>query len=243
MVTRMRVDVLGVQIDALSMDECVDQIVRVVEAHTYLRVVTANPEMIYASAENSRLRSIINSAGLVTADGVGVVWAAKRLGFSAPERVTGIDLLQAIFPVASRKKWKIFFLGSKPGVADSAARKVVESYPGVIWQAAHGYFKTEDEPMLLADIKRFKPDLLLVGLGVPRQEYWLSEHPNLASVSVGVGGSFDALAGLVKRAPQKMRNLHLEWLYRLWQEPWRWKRQSVLPKFVIKVLTEKIFKN
>ncbi|MHB1652426.1 MAG: WecB/TagA/CpsF family glycosyltransferase [Desulfitobacteriaceae bacterium] len=231
----MRVDILGIHVDALSMEECVSRIVQAVEAHSYLRVVTANPEIIYASEQDKRLQSVVNSAGLVTADGVGVVWAARQLGKPLPERVTGIDLLQALFPVANKRKWRIFFLGAKPGVAELAADKVNGEYPGIVWQAAHGYFQPEEEAKVIEKILLFKPDLLLAGLGAPRQEYWLENHKYLATVSMGVGGSFDALAELVKRAPHSIRNLHIEWLYRLWLEPWRWRRQLVLPKFVLRV--------
>lgn len=232
----MRVDILGVQIDAYNMNECVARITKAVDEHSNLRVVTANPEMIYAASHNFMLRSIVNSAGLITADGVGVVWAARHLGNCLPERVTGIDLLQALFPVADRKQWRVFFLGSKPGVADLAANKIAEKYKGFTWQAAHGYFEAEEEAIIINKIKAFQPDILLAGLGVPKQEFWLNDHPDLAAVSIGVGGSFDTLAGLMKRAPQFMINIHLEWLYRLWQEPRRWRRQLVLPKYALKIL-------
>lgn len=236
---QMRVDILGIQVDALSMEECVNRIVRAVEAHSYLRVVTANPEMIYAAEQNPSLRTVMNSAGLITADGVGVVWAARRLGTPVPERVTGIDLLQMLFPVAGRRRWRIYFLGSRPGVAEEAARKVEANSPGIVWAAAHGYFRPEEEANLMEQIRHFQPDLFLVGLGAPRQEFWLAEHPHLAAVCIGVGGSFDALAGVVQRAPAWLQNLRLEWLYRLGKEPWRWRRQAILPRFVLRVLRQK----
>jgi N-acetylglucosaminyldiphosphoundecaprenol N-acetyl-beta-D-mannosaminyltransferase len=141
-----------------------------------------------------------------------------------------------LFPIAHAGKWRIFFLGGKPGVAEQAANQVVLKNHGITFAVMHGYFSPDDEPGVLENIRYFQPDVLLVGLGAPRQEYWLAEHPGLASVSIGVGGSFDALAGIVVRAPKRIQDLHLEWLYRLWKEPWRWKRQVVLPRFVIKVL-------
>ena len=232
----MRVDILGVTVDTYSMQETVEQIRRAVEGQIQMRVVTANPEMIYASQSNERLKKLLNSADIVTADGIGVVWAARRLGTPVLERVTGIDLVQALFPIAHAGKWRIFFLGGKPGVAERAATQVVLKNHGITWGAMHGYFSSEEEPGILGKIRHFQPDVLLVGLGAPRQEYWISEHPGLASVSMGVGGSFDALAGIVVRAPKNIQDLQIEWLYRLWKEPWRWKRQAVLPRFVIKVI-------
>ncbi|MDR3543070.1 MAG: WecB/TagA/CpsF family glycosyltransferase [Desulfosporosinus sp.] len=235
-----RVKVLGITIDAYTMQETVAQIRQAVESQVSIRVVTANPEMIYASDRDQRLKKLINSADIVTADGIGVVWAARRLGTPIGERVTGIDLIQALFPVADKAKWRIFFLGGKPGVAEQAANQVAREYPGIVWDAENGYFNTEGEPHVLEKIRSFRPDLLLVGLGAPRQEYWIAEHPGLAYVSIGVGGSFDALAGIVIRAPKRIQELHVEWFYRLCKEPWRWQRQSVLPRFVLKVLWQRL---
>ena len=232
----MKVNILGITVDTYSMPETVEQIRQAVEGPVSIRVVTANPEMIYASVRNQRLKRLINSAEVVTADGIGVVWAARRLGTPVRERVTGIDLVQALFSVANHGKWRIFFLGGKPGVAEQAGNQVVQKYPGIILDAGHGYFRPEEEPCVLEKIRRFQPDILLVGLGAPRQEYWIAEHPGLATVSIGVGGSFDALAGVVIRAPKRIQEFHIEWLYRLWKEPWRWKRQAILPRFVLKVL-------
>lgn len=232
----MRVDVLGIGIDPYAMNEVVEQIRQAVEAHLPTRIVTANPEMIYASGTDKRLQQVMNTADIVTADGIGVVWAAQRLGAPVPERVTGIDLIQALFPVANKGHWRVFFLGGKPGIADLALKEVARTCPDIVLKAMHGYFSAEEEIDVVKKIQRFHPDVLLVGLGAPRQEYWIAAHSDLATVSIGVGGSFDALAGTVIRAPQRLQDLHLEWLYRLLKEPWRWKRQSVLPRFALKVL-------
>jgi len=232
----MSVNILGITIDTYSMQETVEQIRQAVEGRRQMRVVTANPEMIYASEHNERLNNLINSADIVTADGIGVVWAAGKLGTPGLERVTGIDLVQAMFPIAHLGQWRIFFLGGKPGVAEQAANRMALKNSGITWEVMHGYFSAEEESGVLDKIRHFRPDVLLVGFGAPRQEYWISEHPGLATVSMGVGGSFDALAGIVVRAPKRIQDLHIEWLYRLWKEPWRWKRQVVLPLFVLKIL-------
>ena len=232
----MRVTILGVSVDAYSMSETVEKIRQAVEGRVRMRVVTANPEMIYASEHDQRLKQLINSADVVTADGIGIVWAARRLGTPVQERVTGIDLVEALFPAANAGKWRVFFLGGKPGVAEQAANKVLQEYPKIDLAVMHGYFKLEEESAVLEKIVHFRPDVLLVGMGAPYQEFWVAEHRELAIVSMGVGGSFDALAGTVIRAPKQIQKLHVEWLYRLWKEPRRWKRQAVLPRFVGKVL-------
>ncbi|HVJ48003.1 WecB/TagA/CpsF family glycosyltransferase [Desulfitobacterium sp.] len=234
----MRVEVLGIKIDHFSMQETVAHIQEAVEKKKQTWVVTANPELIFAAGADARLKQLINRAQLVTPDGIGVVWAANRLGHPVSERVTGIDLLEALFPLIGKKKWRVFFLGSKPGVAELAAQKVAEQYPGVEWQAQHGYFQPGEQAEILDRIRKFQPDLLLVGLGAPRQEFWIASHPDLATVNMGVGGCFDALAGLNKRAPQWIRNIHLEWLYRLLKQPQRIRRQMVLPKFVWQVMKQ-----
>jgi len=234
-----RVDILGVQVDRVTMTGAVERIAAAIRERRPLRVVTANPEMIYAASRDARLRQVINSADLVTPDGVGVLWAAAQLGILLPERVTGIDLLASLWPAAASGRWRVYFLGSRPGVAEQAAVQAAGAHPGIIWAARDGYFTPDAEETVLKEIAAFSPDLLLVGLGAPRQEYWLAEHAYLATVGIGVGGSFDALAGLVRRAPQRVRDLRLEWLYRLWREPWRWRRQTVLPRFAAKILAQK----
>jgi N-acetylglucosaminyldiphosphoundecaprenol N-acetyl-beta-D-mannosaminyltransferase len=234
--SNLRVDILGVKIDRESMQETLTKIEGAVERHQPIQVITANPELIYATGQDARLKQLLNSAHIVTPDGVGVVWAAQRLGYPVAERVTGIDLVEALFPVAAAKGWRVFLLGSKPGVAELAAKKVEEKYPGFIWEAEHGFFSREEEPCLLEKIRAFKPDILLVGLGAPRQEFWIFSHLDLAIVSIGVGGSFDALAGLNKRAPKWVQDIRLEWLYRLLKQPQRLKRQLVLPRFAWRVI-------
>ena len=236
----MKADILGIKVDTYSMHDTVVNISQAINKQKMLRVVTANPEMIYASGFDQRLKDIINSADIITADGTGVVWAAKLLKTPVEERVTGIDLVQALFPAAESGKWRVFFLGGKPGVAEQAVSKICRQYPSINWGLENGYFTSQDESKVLEKIMDFQPDMLLVGLGSPRQEYWLVEHPGLAKVSIGVGGSFDALAGLVKRAPLRIQKLRLEWLYRLWKEPWRWRRQLVLPRFVLKVVWQRV---
>lgn len=235
----MRTDILGVQVDPLSMNEILAVIKEAVAENHCLRVVTANPEMICAAVKDAELKETINSADLVTPDGVGVVWAANYTGFPVAERVTGIDLMERLFPLADDHQWKIFFLGAKPGIAEKAAQKLAPLYPHLSIAWNHGYFSAEEEEAVIRKIREVQPDLLFVGLGAGRQEKWLREHPGLGIVSIGVGGSFDTLAGVSKRAPEWMRKGKVEWLYRLIKEPKRIKRQLVLPVFVFKVWLQK----
>ncbi len=240
----MQADVLGIHIDTLTMDGTLDRVRQFIADGSVRRIVTANPEMIYASQFDDKLKHLINSADIVTPDGEGVVWAARLLGFPIQERVTGIDLLLAILPIAAQSGWRLFFLGGAPGVAHTAAKRVMEQHPGLKVKHHHGYFSgIEEEGQVIEQIKSFKPHLLFVGLGAPRQEFWIAEHCSelAVPVSVGVGGSFDVLSGGVKRAPVLAQKLKLEWLVRLIRQPRRIKRQLVLPKFVFRVLRQKIF--
>jgi N-acetylglucosaminyldiphosphoundecaprenol N-acetyl-beta-D-mannosaminyltransferase len=204
-----------------------------------IRIVTANPELIYKAASDRELQQLINSADLIVADGVGVLWAARQLGHRLPERVTGIDLALRILEEANKQGWRVFLLGSKPGVAERAVINQQKKYPNIVFGCHHGYFTAEQQPLLIERIKNFAPDILLVGLGAPKQEYWNAANTGLARVRIGVGGSLDVLAGLVKRAPLFVRNLKLEWLYRLLTQPSRLKRQAILPLYVARVLQAK----
>lgn len=235
----MKSEILGIYVDSLGMEESVARISGAIEQRSPLRVVTANPEMIHAARHNEQLKKTINTAGLVTPDGVGVVWAAGYLGKPVVERVTGIDLVENLLPLAQKHGWRIFLLGAKPGIAELAARRIVANYPGIILQTHHGYFTPHEEKNVIEQIGAFKPDLLWAGLGAGKQEFWLESHPGLATVSIGVGGSLDTLAGVTERAPVFIRKCKLEWLYRLCKEPKRIKRQLVLPRFVLKVMEEK----
>lgn len=240
-------EILGCQIDLLSLSQALDGIKdlvarpQAVPAH----IITVNAEIIYAAIKNTRLKAIINGARMVTPDGIGVVWAARQLGYKPWGRVTGIDLLEAVCREGAGQGWKIFLLGAAPGVAAAAGKNLQRKYPGlIITGTINGYFKPEETGNVLASIRKGQPDIIFVGLGAPRQEYWINENLGQlqAPVCIGIGGSFDVIAGLKKRAPSFMIKLNLEWLYRLISEPFRIKRQLALPKFVGAVLKEKFKK-
>lgn len=239
---RDQIKILNVNVDCVNLDEAMQKVEEFVLEQKPHHIVTANPEIIYASNYNPELLGIVNHAALVTADGTGVVWASGQLGRHLQERVTGIDLVYKICEKAPQKGWKLFILGSAPGVADAAADNIRKMYPGVeIVGTQHGYFKPEEEPEIVEMIKKSTPDVLFVALGAPKQEFWISKYMDELQVPVmlGIGGSMDVLSGNVKRAPEIWQKMNLEWLYRLLSQPSRWKRMLNLPKFAVEVLKQK----
>jgi N-acetylglucosaminyldiphosphoundecaprenol N-acetyl-beta-D-mannosaminyltransferase len=231
--------VLELPVDPLLMDQALDRVGDAIANRTPMQIVTLNAEMSMQSQENPALAEVIKACGLVVPDGSGVIWALKRQGVRTP-KVAGVDLVRGMAARAAERGHRLFLLGAKPGVAAEAADALVAANPGlVIAGVRDGYFQAADEPALLDEIRQARPDILLVALGVPRQELWIAEHQAALGVPVamGVGGSFDVFAGRVQRAPELFQKLHLEWLYRLIQEPWRFQRMSAtLPQFVGEVM-------
>ena len=239
---RERVYILGSLVDKVDIKESLKRIEIFIKDGKPRHIITANAEIIYQGLENKKLSRTLNKADLVTADGAGVVWATGYLGEPLVERVTGIDLLHKICAEAQKKGWKLYFLGAAPGVAEKAVLKVLELYPStLIVGYENGYFSPEEEPKIIENIKKTKPDILFVAMGAPKQEFWIREHLQELEVPVcmGVGGSFDVLAGNAERAPEWMQKRNLEWLFRLYKEPHRWRRMLALPKFVLKVVGQK----
>ena len=239
---RSRVAVLDVMIDVVTMEEAVRTVEEFITQKKTHLVVTPNAEIIMMAQEDRQLAEIINNADLVVPDGAGVVWAARHNGDAMPERVAGYDLVQNLLAKASTQKYRIYMLGGAPGVVDKAKEMAEVHYPGVqIVGTRHGFFTKNDEAEIVSNIKSSCPDILLVALGVPRQEKWLTEYMKQLEVPVGigVGGTFDVMAGVVKRAPLWMQNAKLEWLYRLVSEPKRAIRMLALPRFVMQVIARK----
>ena len=233
-----RVEILGVKVDAVTMAQAVERVTNLIAAGKPSIVATANAEMLL----DDELKTILNAANLVVPDGAGTVWAARHLGKQMPERVAGFDLVQELMKLAPAKSWKFFLFGSSPGIADKAKSKAEELYPGIkIVGTRNGYFTAEDEPEIISQIKNSRTDVLLAALGVPKQEKWLFAHMNELKipVSIGVGGTFDVMAGVVKRAPLWMQKARLEWLFRAMLQPSRAGRLLALPKFVLKVHQQK----
>lgn len=237
-----RVEILGVKVDAVTMSQAVERVISLVEAGKPSMVATANAEMLLNATHDAELKKILNAASLVVPDGAGTVWAARHLGKFMPERVAGADLVQELMKIAPAHGFKFFLFGAAPGIADKAKAKAETLYPGIkIVGTRNGYFKAEDEPDIIAQIKSSRPDILLAALGVPKQEKWLFKHKDelKVPVSIGVGGTFDVMAGVVKRAPLWMQKARLEWLFRAMLQPSRSGRLLALPKFVWKVHQQK----
>lgn len=202
--------------------------------HKSTHVVTLNAEMCMQAQENPQLQGFIRQADLIAPDGSGIELYFRMLGGHAMQRYPGIelaaDLLQSLGP-----QTKVAFYGGKPDVVAKAAGYWQRRSPHLnLAIVQHGYAKDVELDDFINQLKQVQPDLIFVGLGVPRQEFWIAEHRHLCpnAVWIGVGGSYDIWSGTKARAPQWMRNIHLEWLYRLYQEPWRWRRMLALPHFV-----------
>ena len=237
-----KVTILGVPVDAITMGEAVARIDGFIEKRTPVLVATANAEMLMRATHDGALRRILQGAAMVTPDGAGTVWAAHHLGYAMPERVAGYDMVQELMREAPAKHRRIFFFGSAPGVADKAKKKAEQLYPGIeIVGTRNGFFTAADEPAIIEEIKAAHPDILLAALGVPKQEKWLAKHLGELGVpvAIGVGGTFDVMAGVMKRAPRWMQRAKLEWLFRGMMQPQRAGRLLALPRFVLKVHAQK----
>jgi N-acetylglucosaminyldiphosphoundecaprenol N-acetyl-beta-D-mannosaminyltransferase len=195
-------------------------------------VVTLNAEMAMQTEQNDRLEQIIRQAELVIPDGAGIVLYLKLQGQQI-RRCPGIELAEALLQRLDPAD-SVFLFGGQPGVAQQAAAAWRDRASQLtIAGIQHGYVAPDEQPALLQTLRVLQPSVILVGLGVPRQEYWIAEHRHICpnAIWIGVGGSFDIWAGVKTRAPGWLRNNHLEWVYRLYQEPWRWRRMLALPKF------------
>lgn len=229
----MKLNILNIPIDALTLKEAAGQLQRYIGQATPRLVVTANPEIIMLARQDPEFGEILAGADMITADGIGVVVAARLLGIPLKERVTGIDLSRELFRLAQAKGYRIYLLGAAPGVAEKAALNLSKDFPGLQIVGCHDGYFAEDGPVV-ADIRAKAPDVLLVALGMGKQEKWIWRHKAALGVpvAIGVGGSLDVYAGLVRRAPRWMRKTGLEWLYRLLRQPSRFGRMLALPYFL-----------
>lgn len=238
-----RVGLLGIGTDPVTMEQAIQLIQYYIEEGQPHHIVTCDASMVVMAQADPVLGEIVRSAALVTPDSVGILWACKKLATAMPERVSGIDIVQRLIALSSQPDGpRIFFLGAAPGVADDAAARMREIYPGAqIVGSAHGYFKEADEADVIETIKAAKPDVLCVALGIPKQEKWIYKYAKQLGVPVliGVGGSFDVLSGRVKRAPKLFQTLSIEWVWRLVSNPSKIAKVSLLPKFAWMVLTAK----
>ena len=238
-----RIDVLGVGFDDLTKDNAIELCKKLIDEHRAAYMATPNPEIVMAAWDNAELMKALENADLVIPDGIGVVKAARILGTPLKERLPGIEIGEAILEYLAVSGKSAFLLGAKPGVAELAAEQIRKKYPGInICGTNDGYFK-EDAPVV-AKINAAKPDFLMVCLGAPKQEIWMSRNAPMLDVGLmaGLGGSLDVFAGTVERAPKIWQDLNLEWLYRCIKEPWRFKRIAKLPLFIVKAWAKRLRK-
>lgn len=244
------IEILGVKIHCVNFAQTLDQIEHWINGAEALahpegaapsplhQICTVNPEFIMAARRDPHFAAVLRAADLCVPDGVGVVWAAQRQGVQLRERVTGSDGIYRICERAAERGWRVFFLGAAAGVAAEAARRLQQLYPGLqIAGVYSGSPHAQEWPTIAAQLQATHPDILFVAYGHPRQDFWIAQHRHElpAKVAIGVGGAFDFVAGVTARAPGWMQRAGIEWLYRLIQQPWRWRRMTVLPLFVLYV--------
>lgn len=227
---------LGIRVDDVTMRQTIERVSQAIQSKKQFNIVTVNPELVMAATKNAEFKEIIDTADIVTPDGVGLLIMGWLTGRKLRERVTGVDLCSRLASESAKHGWSIYLLGAPPGVAPQAAKNLQQNYPGVTIAGANSSDPEEEYfNDIHMDITRSKPDILLVAYGSPTQELWIKQHSGSLGnmVTIGVGGSFDFIAGSAKRAPKFIQNIGLEWLWRLVLQPRRWRRMLVLPKFAI----------
>ena len=236
----MRIDVMGVGFDSLTMDEAVARARDLMAERRAAYVVTPNPEIVMLCRDDPAAMQAVQGADLVLPDGIGVIYGAKILGTPLRAKLPGIDFASALMAQMGQEGKSVFLLGAKPGVADAAAEKMRERFPGLVIAGTHdGYFK-EDAP-IAAEIKASGADMALVCLGAPKQELFMAKYGEATGchLLMGLGGSMDIFAGVAQRAPEFYCKHNLEWFYRLIKNPSRFGRMMKLPLFLVHVSGEK----
>ena len=220
--------------DAVTFDQalaCIEGLIADGRPH---QIVTVNPEFVIAAQSDAEFRRIINVSALALPDGVGVWWASRHLGRPVPERIPGVDLVERLAALSAQRGYRIFFLGAMPGVADKAVEMLEACYPGLVVAGSYGGSpRLAEERDIVDRVRAAGPHVLFVAYGAPAQDRWIARNMHRLGVPVciGVGGSFDYIAGVRPRAPHWLRGVGLEWLHRLVTQPWRWRRMLALPRF------------
>lgn len=234
-----KVNILGVYVDMVNINQAADRIIRFFDEDRLHKVYTPNSEIIMAAYKDESFKKLLNDADLLTADGIGVVYASKILGKPINERAAGFDIACEVLERINGTSRKLFLFGGKPGVAEQARDNLLKKYPSLnIVGCRNGYFKPEEEPDIVKEINDSGADLVFVCLGAPKQEQWLARNSDTlkARVAMGIGGSLDVFAGTAERAPKFFCDHGIEWLYRLIKQPSRAGRMLALPKFGLTVL-------
>jgi N-acetylglucosaminyldiphosphoundecaprenol N-acetyl-beta-D-mannosaminyltransferase len=231
--------ILGIRVDNVTYGEVLALVERWVAWGGAHQIATVNVEFIMEARRNPAFRRVLASASLCVPDGVGVLWAAQRQGTPMRERVAGVDLVERIAARGGERGWRMFLLGAAPGVAERAAATLAQQHPGLTIAGCYaGSPHPCEDDEIVTRVQSAHPDVLLVAYGAPHQDLWIARNQMRtgAPLAIGVGGSFDFIAGESKRAPQWAQRAGLEWLYRLVREPWRLRRQMAIPRFMALVL-------
>jgi N-acetylglucosaminyldiphosphoundecaprenol N-acetyl-beta-D-mannosaminyltransferase len=244
---RETANIMGIDFPKITLAQTMNLLSNVIQqTHPELfQVITVNPEIVMACQHDKQLRTILDDAGLITADGIGIVLASRWNGNGShlPERVTGYDIMIKLLESGNLKGWSFYLLGADEETSRRASEVISQLYPNVkIVGRHHGFFSQDDEPSIISDIQKNQPDVLIAALGAPFAERWIYKHKTKlkVKVAIGVGGSLDIVSGKVKRAPVFWQRLNLEWLHRLMMRPsTRWRRQLVLPRFAVRALLYK----
>ncbi|HLP17679.1 MAG TPA: WecB/TagA/CpsF family glycosyltransferase [Bacteroidota bacterium] len=238
------VDILGVAIHNLTLDETLRAMTEMALSGQPHHVMTVNPEFVMIAQRDPDFRSVLERATICVADGMGIIWGSRILGRPLKERITGSDTIPAFAHRAAQYGIRIFLLGAAPGVAEETAAILTARNPGLVIAGTFaGSPRAEEEDEICRLIERSRAHVLLVAYGPPKQDLWIARTQSRLRIplAIGVGGTFDFIAGKVRRAPVWMQKLGLEWLFRLLREPRRWRRMLTLPEFAAAIVREKIF--
>jgi N-acetylglucosaminyldiphosphoundecaprenol N-acetyl-beta-D-mannosaminyltransferase len=242
----MKIDFLGIPVDAITMDETINLIDEAIVKNKRINHVVINAGKVVLMQSDKELYNSVVSCDIINADGQSIVWAARFLGKKLPERVAGVDLMEKLVNLAYEKKYKCFFFGAKEDVVKKVVEILSQKYgDGIIAGYRNGYYTKAEEPMIARQIAESGTQLLFVAITSPKKENFLFEYKDIldrVNFTMGVGGTFDVIAGVTKRAPVWMQNVGMEWFYRFLQEPKRmWKRYLVgNSKFLWLVIKSKL---
>lgn len=238
---------LNIPIPTDTKPQVLDKIlINIKTSKKFLHIINLNPEILVLTQENYKYKKIVATAQIKIIDGIGVLWASRIKGIQVGNRISGIGLVENLLQIANKERLRVMFLGGGPKVAERAVECQSKIYPKIRFEAIQGIssiaigMTKNEKKNIISIVRSFKPHLLFVGLPSPYMDIWIYENKKyLQSITcMGVGGSLDFLSGRISRAPYVMQRIGLEWFYRLIQEPWRWRRQLRLIKFVYLVLTK-----
>ena len=240
----MKTNILNINFDTFTRNQALEKTLNFLGENKNHMIFTPNPEMVMYAQKDKDFLKILNKADLTIPDGIGIVLASKLNKIKIEQRVAGCDLVYSIFDKISDKGYNVYLLGGDHGVCENAKKNIELKYNIKIVGFHHGYFNENDSVRIISDINHLETDILLVGLGFPKQEKWIYENRNLlkTKICIGVGGTLDVLSGKVNRAPVFYQNIGMEWLYRLFKQPSRIVRVIQIPIFILNVIKFKIIK-